>query len=269
MGRHRPLASGTGSVPVGPVPPPWDDEPTAPADGRAPGAERPAAVEASEAGSPGEDAAASRPTLLDQMGGPMGMLDSGLRVVVFVVVNVMAGLTAGIIAALAAGVVIAAARLVRHKPVTQAIGGLVAVGIAAFIAYRVGSARGYFLFGIWTYLLYGAALALSVIVRWPLIGLAWESLNGRGRAWRADRRLRYRYDAATLVWVAVFALRYVVQQWLYGADQVGWLAGARLAMGYPLFVIAALATVVIVGSASGVRVRDLLRRRRPAPTDPR
>ena len=193
MGRHRPLASGTGSVPVGPVPPPWDDEPTAPADGRAPGAERPAAVEASEAGSPGEDAAASRPTLLDQMGGPMGMVDSGLPVVVFVVVNVMAGLTAGIIAALAAGVVIAAARLVRHKPVTQAIGGLVAVGIAAFIAYRVGSARGYFLFGIWTYLLYGAALALSVIVRWPLIGLAWESLNGRGRAWRADRRLRYRY----------------------------------------------------------------------------
>ena len=119
MGRHRPLASGTGSVPVGPVPPPWDDEPTAPADGRAPGAERPAAVEASEAGSPGEDAAASRPTLLDQMGGPMGMVDSGLPVVVFVVVNVMAGLTAGIIAALAAGVVIAAARLANAS--TRAI----------------------------------------------------------------------------------------------------------------------------------------------------
>ncbi len=267
MGRHRSLASGTGSVPVAPVPP-SDDAPTARADGHAIGDERPAVAEVSEAESAGEDAVA-RPTLLDQVGGPMGMVDSGLPVVVFVVVNVMAGLTAGIIAALAAGVVIAAARLVRHKPVTQAIGGLVAVGIAAFIAYRVGSARGYFLFGIWTYLLYGAVLALSVIVRWPLIGLAWESLNGRGRGWRADRRLRYRYDAATLVWVAVFALRYAVQQWLYGADQVGWLAGARLAMGYPLFIVAALATVVIVGSASGVTVRDLLRRQRTAPTDPR
>lgn len=215
-----------------------------------------------------DDAGTSRPTMLAQMGGPMGMLDSGLPVVVFVVVNVIAGLTAGIIAALAAGVLIAALRLVRRKPATQAIGGLIAVGIAAFIAHRVGSARGYFLFGIWTYLLYGGVLALSVVVRWPLLGVVWESLNGRGRAWRSDRRLRHRYDAATVVWVAVFALRYVVQQWLYGADQVGWLATARLAMGYPLFIVAALATVVIVGSASGVTVRDVLRRRRETRADP-
>lgn len=204
---------------------------------------------------------AQRPTLLDQLGGPMGMVDSGLPVVVFVLVNIIGGLTAGIVAALAAGVVIAIIRLVRRRPVTQAIGGLIAVGVAAYIAHRIGSARGYFLFGIWTYLLYGGVLVLSVVARWPLIGVLWESLNGRGRAWRADRRLRWRYDAATLVWVGVFALRYAVQQWLYGADQVGWLAAARLVMGYPLFIVAALATAVIVGSARGVRARDVLRRR--------
>jgi hypothetical protein len=205
--------------------------------------------------------APGKETLLAQMGGPVGMLDSGLPVVVFVVVNVVAGLTAGIVAALSAGIVIAIVRLIRHKPVSQALGGLVAVGIAAYIAHRVGSARGYFLFGIWTYLLYGGGLLLSVIVRWPLIGLAWESLNGRGVAWRANRALRHRYDAATLVWVAVFALRYAVQQWLYGADQVGWLAAARLAMGYPLFIVAIALTVAIVGASSGLRLRDLVRRR--------
>lgn len=206
--------------------------------------------------SAGSDA---KPTLLEQMGGPMGMVDSGLPVVVFVAVNMFAGLTPGIIAALAAGVLIAIFRLIRHKPVTQAIGGLFAVGIAAFIAYRVGSARGYFLFGIWTYLLYGGGLLLSILVRWPLIGVLWESLNGRGTAWRANLKLRHRYDAATLVWVAVFAARYGVQQWLYGNDEVGWLAAARLAMGYPLFIVAILATVVIVGST--VRLRDLIQRR--------
>lgn len=203
----------------------------------------------------------AKQTLLDQMGGPMGMVDSGLPVVVFVLVNVIAGLTAGIIAALAAGVLIAVFRLVRHKPATQAIGGLVAVGVAAYIAYRMGSARGYFLLGIWTYLVYGGALLLSVVVRWPLIGAAWEGLNGRGTAWRRDRSLLHRYDAATLVWVAVFALRYVVQQWLYGADEVGWLATARLAMGYPLFIVAIVATVAIVGTSAGLRLRDLLRKR--------
>lgn len=213
-------------------------------------------------GSPtGAEPAETRPTMLDQMGGPMGMVDSGLPVVVFVIVNVLAGLTPAIIAALAAGVLIAILRLIRRKPATQAIGGLVAVGIAAYIAHRTGEGRGFFLFGIWTYLLYGGALILSVIVRWPLIGVLWESLNGRGTGWRVDRRLLHRYDAATLVWVAVFAARYGVQQWLYGLDEVGWLAAAKLAMGWPLFVVAILATIVIVGSAAGVTVRDLLRRK--------
>jgi hypothetical protein len=212
-------------------------------------------------GRAGRDVTAGKETLLAQMGGPMGMLDSGLPVLVFVIVNVIAGLTPGIIAALASGVLIAVIRIVRRKPVTQAIGGLFAVGVAAFIAYRMGSARGYFLLGIWTYLVYGGALLLSVLVRWPLIGLAWEGLNGRGTAWRADRSLRRRYDLATVVWVAVFALRYVVQQWLYGADEVGWLAAARLAMGYPLFIVAIVATVAIVGTSSGLRLRDLLRKR--------
>ena len=219
------------------------------------------ATAADEAG-PDADrpAAKNRLTLLDQMGGPMGMLDSGLPVVVFVIVNVVAGLTPGIVAALSAGVLIAIVRLVRHKPVAQALGGLVAVGVAAYIAHRVGSARGYFLYGIWTYLVYGGALLVSVLVRWPLIGVLWEGVNGHGMSWRRNRPLLHRYDAATLVWVAVFAVRYAVQQWLYGADQVGWLAFARLAMGYPLFIVAIVATVLIVGAANGMHLPALLRR---------
>jgi len=220
---------------------------------------------------PAEPAAASAPrdvtagkeTLLAQMGGPMGMLDSGLPVVVFVIVNLIAGLTAGIVAALASGALIAVIRLVRRKPVTQAIGGLFAVGIAAYIAYRTGSARGYFAFGIWTQALYGGAFVLSVVVRWPLVGVLWEGLNGRGTAWRTDRSLRHRYDAATAVWAAVFLVRFGVQQWLYGKgdDVIGWLAAARLGMSYPLFIVAIVATVAIVGSGSRPRMRDLLRKR--------
>jgi hypothetical protein len=224
-----------------------------------------AATASDEPGQDADQSGESRLTLLDQMGGPMGMLDSGLPVVVFVIVNVIAGLTPGIIAALSAGVLIAIVRLVRHKPVAQALGGLVAVGVAAYIAHRVGSARGYFLYGIWTYLLYGGALLVSVLVRWPLIGVLWEGINGHGMSWRRNRPLLHRYDAATLVWVAVFALRYAVQQWLYGADQVGWLAFARLAMGYPLFIVAIVATVLIVGTASGMRLPAPFRRRGESP----
>lgn len=183
----------------------------------------------------------------------MGMLDSGLPVVVFVLVNAISHrLGWAIGAALAAGLIIATARLVRRKPVTQAVAGLFGVGIAAFIAYRTGSAKGYFLFGIFSFVLYGSLLLLSILVRRPLIGVLWESVNGRGQAWRRDRKLRRRYDYATAVWVVVFAARFLVQNRLYAADQVGWLTTARLLMGYPVYLLAIVATVLIVGSANGM-----------------
>jgi hypothetical protein len=216
------------------------------------------------------------PTIWEQMGGPMGLVDSGLPVVVFVVVNALAGLGWGIGAAVAAAALIAILRLVRGRPATQAISGLLGVGVAAFIAYRTGSAKGYFLLGIWSYVIYGGALLLSILVRWPLVGVLWESLNGRGTAWRRDRSLVRKYDLATGVWVLVFALRFLVQNQLYDSDKVGWLATARLLMGYPLFIVAIGVTVLIVGSAAGMRLPGWMQRRqpdradtdRPGPRDP-
>jgi len=193
------------------------------------------------------------PTVWEQMGGPMGMVDSGLPVVVFVVVNAIAGLGWGIGAALAAGVLIAGMRIARRRPVTQAIAGLFGVGIAAYIAYRTGTAKGYFLLGIWSYLLYGGALLLSMIVRWPLVGVIWEGINGRGASWRSDKRLVRRYDWATFVWVVVFAARYLVQNYLYDNDLVGWLAAVRLLMGYPLFIAAIAISLVIVAGTEAAR----------------
>lgn len=208
------------------------------------------------------------PTVWEQMGGPIGMLDSGLPVVVFVLVNaIWHHLGWAIGSALAAGVLIAVIRLMRHKPVTQAVAGLFGVGIAAFIAHRTGSAKGYFLFGIWTFVLYGSVLVISILVRWPLIGVLWESINGRGSFWRQDRKLVRRYDYATAVWVVVFAARFAVQNQLYRANEVGWLATARLVMGYPVYLIAIVLTVLIVGSANGMSLpsKMMLKRRKPEP----
>jgi len=208
------------------------------------------------------DGPARTPTIWEQMGGPIGMVDSGLPVVVFIVANAIGGLGWGIGAALAAGVVIAIARIARRRPVTQAIAGLFGVGIAAYIAYRTDSAKGYFLLGIWSYLLYGGALLLSILVRWPLIGLIWEGINGRGAGWRSDRRLVRRYDWATLVWVAVFAARYLVQNYFYDTDQVGWLAAVRLLMGYPVFIVAIAISVWIVAGSRAITMPARFTRRR-------
>ncbi|GLW91440.1 DUF3159 domain-containing protein [Actinokineospora globicatena] len=190
-----------------------------------------------------------QPTLLEQMGGISGLIYSSVPVLVFVLANALGGLTVGIWSALGSAVLITVIRVVRKEPLQPAISGFFGVGIAAFIAYQTGSAKGFFLFGIWTSLVYGGVFALSILFRWPLVGVIWSSLNGLGQGWRKDRKSLLAYDLATATFVLIFAARYIVQKWLYDEDLTGWLAAARLAMGYPLFAVALVVTVWAVRRA--------------------
>lgn len=181
--------------------------------------------------------------MLEQMGGIAGMVYSAVPIIVFVVANSLANLTVGIWSALGSAVVITIVRLVRKESLQPAISGFLGVAIAAFIAHRTGEARGFFLWGIWLSVVYGAVFVGSVLVRWPLVGVAWNLLNGAGSAWRKDKpSVRY-YDIATLACSVVFIARFVVQRWLYAENLTGWLAFTKIAMGLPLF---GLAMIVVV-----------------------
>ncbi|HVW43387.1 MAG TPA: DUF3159 domain-containing protein [Amycolatopsis sp.] len=206
------------------------------------------------------------PTALEQMGGISGLIYSSVPVIVFVLINAFAGLQAAIWGSLGSAVVIAVLRLVRKEPLQPAISGFFGVAIAAFIAYRTGSAKGFFLFGIWASLVYGGIFLISVVVRWPLAGVIWNYINGAGTAWRRDRPSRFGYDVATLTLAAVFGARFVVQRWLYNEDYTGWLAFAKIAMGWPLYALALLVVVWAV-RRSDRRVKVLEEEREAAETD--
>jgi hypothetical protein len=195
-------------------------------------------------------------TLLEQMGGVSGLVYSSVPVLVFVLVNAIFGLMPAIWGSVGVAVAITVVRVVRKEPLQPAISGFFGVAIAAFIAYRTGSAKGFFLFGIYASLIYGSLFLASIVIRWPLVGVIWSFLNGHGMLWRRDRTAFRAYALATLTWVAVFAARFIVQRWLYDEDQTGWLAFARLAMGYPLTAIALVVTVWAVRRA-GHREKDL------------
>jgi hypothetical protein len=195
-------------------------------------------------------------TLLEQMGGISGLIYSSVPVLVFVLLNTLFGLTAAIWGSLGSAALITLVRVVRKEPLQPAISGFFGVGIAAFIAYRTGSAKGFFLFGIWASLVYGSVFLVSMAARRPLVGVIWSFLNGHGMSWRSDRKAMSAYQIATLTWVAVFAARFIVQRWLYNEDQTGWLAFARLAMGYPLTAIALVVTVWAVTRA-GHRIKKI------------
>ncbi|MGB0435947.1 MAG: DUF3159 domain-containing protein [Mycobacterium sp.] len=199
---------------------------------------------------PGEQT--SRPrgaAVLEQMGGVRGLIYSSLPVVVFVPMSSAFGLLPAIGAAIAVATLILVWRLVRRDSVQPAISGFFAVGISALIAYLVGASKGYFLLGIWMSLFWSIVFTVSVVIRRPVVGYVWGWVNSHDRSWRGVRRAVLAYDVATLVWVAVFTARFVVQHHLYDADKTGWLGVARIAMGWPLTALAALVTYLAIRAA--------------------
>jgi Protein of unknown function (DUF3159) len=198
------------------------------------------------------------PLLVESIGGWRGLLDSGLPVVVFVIANALAGLQPAIWAAIGAGVVLFAIRLVLRQTVQQALSGFFGILIAAFIASRTGEAKGFFLLGIWASFVYAGVFLVSVLARWPLVGLIWEYVDGRdiGTSWRRDRPLMRVYTACTLMLVLVFLARALVQRYLYDQDLTGWLAFARIAMGYPVTIGALAVSVLAVRRVRRTEQRD-------------
>ncbi|MCV7001664.1 DUF3159 domain-containing protein [Mycolicibacterium alvei] len=183
------------------------------------------------------------------MGGVSGLIYSSLPVVVFVPVSTTFGLMPAISAALGVATLILIWRLIRRESVQPAVSGFFAVGVSALIAYLMGESKGYFLLGIWSSLVYAVLFGVSVIIRRPVVGYVWGWVNSHDRDWRSVRRAVLAFDVATLTWVAVFASKFVVQKYLYDADETGWLGVARIAMGYPLSAVAALVTYLAIRSA--------------------
>jgi Protein of unknown function (DUF3159) len=198
----------------------------------------------------GPPPAGTREQILAQIGGWRGLFDSALPVVVFVLANTIAGLTVAIWSALGAGLLVAVLRLLRRQSTQQVLSGLLGVALAAYIAHRTGSAKGFFLFGIWASFGYAAVFGGSLLVRWPLVGLVWEYIEPSPADWRRERPMMRVYTWTTVMWTGVFLARGLVQHFLYDADRTGWLAVARIAMGYPVTLGALGVTLLAVRRAS-------------------
>ena len=182
------------------------------------------------------------------IGGWRGVIDSGVPTAVFVVAYVVtdSDLRASLISAIVAGGLVAAWRLIRREPLTQIAAGFVGLLFSAWFASRTQNASDVYLPGMLTNLGYGTAFLVSILVRWPLIGIAMGVLTGDGTAWRRDPDLRRVYAAASWIWVALFYGRLVVQTPMYLAGWVEVQGIVKIIMGYPLFLAAAYFTYVVL-----------------------
>lgn len=186
--------------------------------------------------------------LLEAMGGSRGIADSSLPGLAFVIAYTVSGqnLETAVWAAVAIGAVLFIARVLKRETIQFAIAGFVGVGIAAFIANKTGRAEDFFLPGILLNIAYGAAYAISIAVRWPLIGVILGPLSGDGMEWRKDPKLVRVYTRASWIWVGMFALRLAVQLPLYFAKEAVALGVVKTAMGFPLFALAVWLTYLLL-----------------------
>lgn len=200
---------------------------------------------------------AAQATLLEQMGGLSGLVSSTLPVLVLVPVNSQWGLGPALISALAVAVLILVWRVARKENLQPAISGFLAVALCAAIAWIMGDAKGYFAYGIWYSLVAGIASIISIFFRWPLVGAVWRGINGDDHRWRTNRRAVRAFNIATLAWAVVFFARFAVQQWLYAGDKTDALGYTRIAMGWPLTLVAVAVTVWAVKAANRAEGRHL------------
>jgi hypothetical protein len=187
-------------------------------------------------------------TIAEATGGPLGMAETALPAVAYVVTYTASGQSTNTSAGVAVGLalVLAIARLVRRDTPRHALAGLFGVGLAAFIAAKSGKAETFFLPGLLQNAAYALGFLISILVRWPLVGVIVTKLDGEDSSWRDDPLRVRAFRRASWLWVVMFSARLVVQLPLYLASAVVALGIARTAMGVPLFVLCLWLTWLLV-----------------------
>jgi hypothetical protein len=179
------------------------------------------------------------PPLLETLGGPLGIAESVVPSAAFVVAYTATGQETrpAVIVAVALGAIFAVGRIVRGQTPQFALAGLAGLALSAYVVSRTGRAEDFFVPGLLANAAYALAYAISIAVRWPLLGVLINAAANRGMDWRKDPEQVRAYNRASWVWVALFSVRLSVQLPLYLAGAVVALGVARVAMGIPLFVV--------------------------------
>lgn len=200
-------------------------------------------------------------SLLSGIGGIQGVLETVLPSFAFLVAfAITQQAIVSVSVAASCSLIFILLRVFQRKNLLQAMVGAAAVGLAAFLALREGgTAADYFVPGFYTNLAYGSVLALSALIKYPILGFVGGLLFGLSN-WRTNSKLRKRFSMLTWVWVGFFSLRLAIQVPLYWAGEIELLATSRIVMGAPAYAgLLALTWVLMrrIASAPSGRLEEV------------
>jgi hypothetical protein len=169
--------------------------------------------------------------------GKVGLLDTILPPVLFLLLNGVAGFQTAMYGALGTAILIAILRLRRKQSLVYALAGMGSVALAIALAYLLGRSEGYFLPGIVNGGLTIALALVSLLIRKPMV--AWTSYIARRwpLEWYWHERVRPAYTEVTLVWMLFFILRLCWQVVLFQGQNVSQLVLVNALTGWPATIL--------------------------------
>lgn len=192
------------------------------------------------------------------MGRPV--LDAAVAPLAFATGNALAGPAAGTTAAVSIGLVMVLFRLARGRLLRFAAAGLGGTAVAAAATLLGGRPEAFFLPGILAGFATGLLAFLSVAVRRPLV--AWTSRLVRGwpAGWYRHPLVHPAYRDVTLAWGFFFVARAGLQLGLAVRGEIELLAGSRLLLGWPAWVLLLAASYLYgvkrLGTLAGPSVEE-------------
>lgn len=193
-----------------------------------------------------------RAQLATALGGRRGMAEAAVPTLAFTLVFVTTkDLRLAVSLSVAAALVLLLVRVVQRSTVQFVLNSLVGIGIGALFAWRAARGGGgadeqalaYFLPGLLYNGVYASLMAVSNLVRWPLVGFMVGSVaGGDPTAWHRDPQVVRLCRNLTWMLAAPCALRVLVQLPVYLAGRAAEDAGPMIAalgvskvvMGWPL-----------------------------------
>ena len=145
-------------------------------------------------------------------------------------------LTASVVWSLAASAAVLALSLAQRRKPRAVLVGMLATAVAAMVAYYTGEARNFFLIQLLSNAASALAWVISIVVRWPFLGIILGGVIGTRTRWRSDPVLLRAYSRASWIWVLQYVIRVVVFSVLWWLDETTWLAIMRAALTYPLIL---------------------------------
>ncbi|MBK5238019.1 MAG: DUF3159 domain-containing protein [Actinomycetales bacterium] len=187
--------------------------------------------------------------LFRAMGGILGIIETILPGLIFVVIFALTqDAWMSIYVSASSSVLFTLWRLIRRQAPAQALVGLASVVLSAVFAMTTGQAKDNFVLGIVTNAAYGAVFLLSILVGWPIIGVVVNLAKSTGTTWRKNRHHFRVYTGVTALWVAMFAIRLIVEVPLFVANNIQGMGIMKIALGLPLYVPVLAASWLIVRS---------------------